>query len=203
MTLVLVILTALISIYGFNNSEFKMKTLFYPYEIKRSNDWYRFLTSGFLHADWIHLIINMFVLYQFGKIVELYFKLYFGDYSNILFLALYLSAIAVSSISTYIKHKDNSYYTSLGASGAVSAVVFAFILFNPLGKMGLIFIPVQIPGIIMGIGYLVYSYVMSNRGRDNINHEAHFYGAVYGIAFTGVLEPALFSHFFNQLIVYL
>jgi membrane associated rhomboid family serine protease len=198
-TLIIIIVTVLISLSGFSKPEFLYKAIFYPFQIKRNKEYFRFLTSGFIHADWLHLIVNMYVLYGFGRLVEVYLSFYFGVMSKLIYLLLYLSAIIISSLSTYFKQQDNAHYTSLGASGAVSAIVFATILFNPMGKIALIFIPIGIPGIVLGGLYLIYSYIMGQRSSDRINHEAHFYGAVYGMLFMVVLKPQLITLFFQQI----
>jgi membrane associated rhomboid family serine protease len=199
MTLLIIILTTLISLAGFYNSELTSKFIFDPYQIHHRKEWWRFITSGFLHADFLHLFINMFVLYSFGQAVEYYYAIAFGTKGQWLYLALYLSSLIASSISTYEKNKNNVGYRSLGASGAVSAVVFTTILFNPYSKIYLYGI-IGLPGIVMGIAYLVYSYYMSKKEvGDHINHEAHFYGAVFGMAFTILYKPSLFLVFVKHL----
>jgi membrane associated rhomboid family serine protease len=198
-TLIIIIVTVLISLNGFSKPEFLYKAIFYPFQIKRNKEYFRFLTSGFIHADWMHLIVNMYVLYGFGQYVEVYLSFYFGVMAKLIYVLLYLTAIVVSSLSTFFKQQDNTHYTSLGASGAVSAIVFASILFNPMGKIGLIFIPIGIPGIILGGLYLLYSYFMGQRSSDRINHEAHFYGAVYGMLFMIILKPELIKMFIHQI----
>ena len=201
--LVLVIMTGIISYQAFNNPAMKQKLLFYPYSTHKNGEWYRFLTSGFVHADWTHLLVNLFVLYQFGKIVEYYFEnLIFGQgLGKIVFILFYLSAIVVSSIPTYFQHQENAYYRALGASGATSAVVFVFILFHPWEW----FIFPPLPAILFGIGYLWYSSYMDKQGRDNIGHNAHLWGAVYGLVFVISIallyKPELLNLFIDQLLV--
>lgn len=197
-TLLIIAATVLISLSGFNNRDFANKAIFSPYQIQESNEWYRFITSGFLHADFLHLAVNMYVLYMFGDILEQSFQALFGTFGPLLYLLLYLLAIPLSSITTYLKHRHNPMYRSLGASGAVSAVLFAYILIFPTSTLSLLFLPIQFPAVLLGVGYLIYSYVMGKRGGDNINHEAHFYGALFGIAFTLVLEPRLALLFVDQ-----
>ncbi len=136
MTLYLVIFTCIISILGFYNPTITEKLIFEPYTVKRKHQWYRFVTCGLLHADFIHLAINMFVLYSFGQAVEHYYMFAFGYPKSVfMYLLLYVSAVAVANISTYYKFQNTSNYRSLGASGAVSAVVFVFILFRPYEKI--------------------------------------------------------------------
>lgn len=196
-TLILIVVTAMISIQAFNQAGFMQKLIFNPYAIFHKKQWYRFLSSGFLHADWIHLGLNLFVLFSFGSVVQKYYAYFFGTAGNYLFILLYLSSIIAANASTYYAHKNNPSYNSLGASGAVSAVVFASILFQPIAKIYLYGL-IGIPGYLAGIAYLVYSQYSSKNNQDNINHEAHFYGAVYGIVFTLVLKPSIFKFFLNQ-----
>lgn len=159
--------------------------------------YYRFFTSGFIHAGWAHLIINMLVLWSFGSIVESYFKeLWSNPFTGKLFFFLfYLSAIPIASIASFIKQRHNPYYMAVGASGAVSAVVFCSIIFDPLSKLFILPIPFPIPAIIFGIVYLGYSWYMSKRNNDNIGHDAHFWGAVYGIIIPLIIEPSLYERF--------
>jgi membrane associated rhomboid family serine protease len=196
-TLRIVVITAIISIQAFNNAGFMQKLIFTPYAINQKKEWYRFLSSGFLHGDWIHLLLNMFVLFSFGSAVQKYYAYFFGSAGNYLFILLYLSSIVAANASTYYAHKNNPGYNGLGASGAVSAVVFASILFQPTAKIYLYGL-IGIPGYIAGIAYLVYSQYSSKNSQDNINHEAHFYGAVYGVVFTLVFKPSVFKYFLNQ-----
>lgn len=199
LTLIIIVATVLISLSGFNNRDFRYKAIFYPYQVHENKEWYRFLTSGFIHADWLHLIVNMYVLYIFGESLEVTYAQLFGPFGNLLYVLLYLFAIPLSSITTYIKHRENPSYMSLGASGAVSAVLFSFILLYPTASLSLLFIPIQFPAVVLGVGYLIYSYVMGRQGRDNVNHEAHFYGAVFGFVFPLVLEPQLFLRFVDEI----
>lgn len=199
MTLYIIIITAAISLLCFNNKEVYQKLILNPYRAKHNKEWYRLLTSGFMHADFMHLFVNMFVVYSFGNAVEYYYSAAFGAMGKWVYILLYLTAIVAANASTQFKYQTNSYYNSLGASGAVSAVVFTSILFAPFSKIYLYGI-IGLPGILLGIIYLVYSYYMAKKQSDNTNHEAHFYGAVYGIAFTLVLKPDVFSFFIRQLL---
>jgi membrane associated rhomboid family serine protease len=199
MTLYIVIVTCLVSLLGFSNQEVNSKLLFNPYSVKHFRQWYRMVSCGLLHADFMHLFINMFVLYSFGNAVEYYYALAFGKAAPYLYLLMYVSSIFAANVSTYFKQQNNPHYNSLGASGAVSAILFASILFNPYSKVYLYGI-IGLPGILMGAAYLAYSYYMTKReSADNINHEAHFYGAVYGMLFTVVFKPMLLVFFFKQL----
>lgn len=166
------------------------------------NQWWRMLTSGLLHADFMHLAINMFVLYMFGQNLEMFFKYLFGVNGIYYFLALYFIGIIVANISSVIKHKDNSGYNALGASGATSALVFAFVVLDPWGKtIGFFIIPAGVlPNIVFGILYLAYCVYMSRRGQDNIGHEAHFYGALWGAFFMFATVPNLIYLFLEKLL---
>jgi membrane associated rhomboid family serine protease len=199
MTLFILGLTLLISVSAFYQRELMQKLIFHPQHIAKTGEYYRFLSSGFLHANWLHLLINVLVLWFFGRVVEQYFMLAFGQITGlVLYGAMYMTAIIVSELPTYTKHKNHPQYASLGASGAVSAVVFSSILFQPLEYVYLMGI-LPIPGIVFAILYLVYSAKMAQESRDNINHDAHFYGALWGLLFTIVFKPQVVIHFFNQL----
>lgn len=200
-TLILIVINVAVSFYGFSNPDFVNKTIFWPYGQARQNQQYRFITSGFLHADFMHLLFNMFTLYFFGQAIEMYFKGY-GLGGTAAYLALYFLGLIVASIPSYMKHKDDPHYRALGASGAVSAVVFACVLFNPWGIIGVMFIPM--PFIVFAVLYVWYCVYMSKRGGDNINHDAHLWGSLFGLAFTIALiaafHPELFPAIYQELI---
>lgn len=198
MTIYIIIITSIVSIVCFYNNAVYRQLILNPYLVKEKKEWYRLFSSGLMHADFLHLFVNMFVLYSFGNVVEFYYQIVFGDVSKWIFILLYITSIAAANFSTQFKYQNSSYYNSLGASGAVSAVVFTSILFAPFNKIYLYGL-IGIPGIILGILYLGYSYYMSKRNSDNTNHEAHFYGAVYGVLFTLVLKPKVFLFFIEQL----
>jgi membrane associated rhomboid family serine protease len=185
LTLIIIIITALVSIGGFNNQKIKDDLIFYPPSITQGNQWYRFFTCGLIHADFVHLIFNMVSLYMFGEFVEMAFSspILFGEKGKFLYLGMYVLALFFCLLPTFIKHKNDYYYRSLGASGAVSAVVFAGILFNPTAKLGFFFIPPVIPGYIFGPLYLIASTYLEKNSRDNVNHSAHIWGALFGIGF--------------------
>lgn len=190
LTIILIIITALISYQAVQNPSLYDKLVFQPYTIKRKGEWHRFLTHGFIHSrqNWTHLMVNMFVLYQVGENVESYFNAFFGQgIGRIALLFLYLSAIICSSIPSYLKHQDNPAYGAVGASGATSALIFAFALFQPWAW----FIFPPLPAILMAVGYVFYSNYMSKQSRDNIGHDAHMYGAIYGLLCTLALAFAL------------
>ncbi len=184
-TLIIIIITGLISFTAFSNQKVIDDLVFYPPAITRHNQWYRFFTCGLIHADIVHLLFNMFSLYFFGDFVESKFSdpALFGDKGKIFYILMYVLALFVCLIPTFFKHKNDYYYRSLGASGAVSAVIFAGILFDPLEPLGFFFLPPIIPGYIFGPLYLILSSYMGRRSKDNINHSAHFWGALFGIAF--------------------
>jgi membrane associated rhomboid family serine protease len=195
-TLIIVILTCIVSIGGFNNQKTIDDLIFYPPSVKRGQV-YRFVSHGLIHADPAHLIFNMLALYSFGESLEKIYTLPFvyGSNGKIVYLVLYFTALIVASVPDYFKHKDHYHYRSLGASGAVSAVIFSAILFNPNSGIGLIFLPgLHIPGYIFAIIYLVISTILAKRGNDNIGHTAHITGAIYGLVFT-YITTKLFTNF--------
>ena len=199
-TLILIILTAGISIYAWSNQDLMQKWIFHPYSVRKRHEYYRFVTSGFLHADWTHLLFNMFSFYMFAQVVEQVFIGIHGPEVGIaLFLLVYIGGIIVSDIYTFLKEHKNFNYHSLGASGGVSAIIFSSILLNPLTKIIIFPIPVGIPGFIFGGLYLLYSYYQAKRMGDNVNHDAHFYGAIFGFLVTFLLVPGALGNFIQQI----
>lgn len=184
-TTIIVIITVLVSLGGFSNQKIKDDLIFYPPAVQRGQ-WYRFITCGLIHADFMHLLFNMVSLYLFGKYVEDGFGGIFGEMGSWIYLMLYVVALVASLLPTYFKHKDNYYYRSLGASGAVSAVIFAGLLLAPYVEVYFFFIPIPIPGFVFAPLYLVLSAWLERKGGDNINHSAHIWGAIFGLAFTVV-----------------
>jgi membrane associated rhomboid family serine protease len=197
-SIIIIIVIGLISVAGFSQPELIYRYQFNAWQIKNRKEYVRWISNGFFHADWMHLLLNMFVLWSFGGSVTSYFQYYLPVNSNLLFILFFFSAIVVSSIYSYIKHQNNYNYNAIGASGAVSAVVFASILFEPYHIILLYFIP--IPGIVLGVGYLIYSRIMAKRNVDNIGHDAHFWGAVYGFVFPILINPSLLTRFFQKLL---
>lgn len=177
------------------------KLIFNPYSIFHRGEWYRFISSGFVHANFLHLLVNMFVLYSFGEVVEFYYQQAFGEMGTYNFILLYLGGLMFSILPTYKKNRENVFYNGLGASGAVSAIVFSFILFNPMQNLCLYGI-LCLPGILFGVIYLIYCYYMDKKGGTNVNHDAHLWGAIYGFVFTGAMKVTLFADFFQKLIYF-
>ncbi len=181
-TMLLMAANIIISLIGFYNRDFMNKGIMWPYGIKRNGQYYRLISSGFLHADWMHLIFNMFTFFFFGQNLEIIFReaLPMGE---VWYLLLYFTAMIVADIPSYVKHQNDSSYRSLGASGAVSAVVFAAIIFNPWGQLQLYGI-ISLASTVFAILYIVFTIYMSKQNADNINHDAHLWGAIYGWIFT-------------------
>ena len=198
MTNTILAVTLIASVLCFQRKDLMDLFIFNPEKISRKNEWYRFLSSGFIHADWMHLLINMFVLYSFGQVVEGYYRDVFGVAGRNYYLLLYFGGMITSVLPTYSKQKSNASYNALGASGAISAVVFTFILFNPLEKLCLYGL-LCLPGIIFGVLYLGYCYYAAKKGGDYINHDAHLWGALYGICFTLAMKPSILPYFVEQL----
>lgn len=202
LTVIFMIIIGGITLYAWQNPHLQNKWMMNPYQVVQRRQYYRLLSSGFLHSNQTHLIFNMIALYFFGQNVEyMYAHLFEQPLGTVFFVALFVAGIIISSIPAMIKHKDNPHYNALGASGGVSAIVFSSILINPLQDIYLFFV-LPIPGFILGVLYLVYSYQQSKRGADNIGHEAHFAGAVFGLLFTLVLEPRLMARFIDQVSQY-
>ena len=196
LTLVIVAVTVLVSWRAFNDRTLLERLILWPPAVERLKQYDRLLGYGFVHADWMHLIFNMITLWSFGTAVERVFSEWITPVGYVLF---YLSAIVVSILPTYITHRNDANYRSLGASGGVSAVLFAFILFDPWSTLIIFPIPVPIPAFLFAILYVGYSIWMDRRGRDNVNHSAHLWGAAYGLLFTVLLEPKVLAHFTQTL----
>ncbi|MDD3860781.1 MAG: rhomboid family intramembrane serine protease [Bacteroidales bacterium] len=191
--------TAVVSYLSWQNEALFRKLLLSPYDMIRNKEYYRLITHGFLHSGWTHLIVNMLVFWSFGRVLLFYFVQVWGTKGFLLFILLYLSAIVVSSVYSVIKHKDDYSYSAVGASGATSAIVFASLFFDPW-NMIYFFGVIPIPGIVFGAIYLVYSYRMAKKAVDNIGHDAHFWGAVFGFVFPLLFKPQLFQFFIQRLI---
>lgn len=194
-TLTIIITTVIVSVIAFKNQQAMDNLIFYPPAVSEKNQYYRFITCGFIHADIAHLAFNMLSFYLFSNtLVEPAFIQYFGDYGRAALLIMYLLALIVCLLPTYWKNKNNEKYRSLGASGAVSAVIFAGIIIAPQLQMGFFIIPPVIPGFIFGPLYLICSYYLDKRGGGNINHSAHIWGALFGVVFI-IIATKLYSQY--------
>lgn len=194
-TFIIIVITVVISLSALNNRTLFDKLLFQPFVMHDGREWYRFVTHAFVHGGIMHLLVNMYVLWMFGSAVEAAFGEVTGRDPLFAFLALYLGGIILSSVPGYFKYRQTPAYRAVGASGATSAVVFAFILLHPDTKLMLIFLPVPMAAWIFGGLYLLYEWYMSRRGGDNIAHDAHYFGALYGVAYTAVLVPQAIPNF--------
>ena len=198
-TYIIIGLTVIISLLAFNYENLMSKLIFNPYVIDKRNQYYRYITAGFIHADMMHLFFNMYALFLFGGIVENKLFDLFGMNGMWLFAALYFSALIMSATFSFYKHKENPNYNALGASGAVSAVLFASIIIYPTQELMIFPIPFFIPSYILGPLYLAYTYYMSNKNLDNIGHDAHFFGALWGVLFIIILWHDALTNFLAQL----
>ena len=192
-TVSLIAITVIISIAAFNSPALKARLIFWPPAMQKGQ-YDRFITHGFIHADATHLLFNMVTLFFFGSVIESFYRQYFYDLGFVLF---YLGGLVFAILPSYLKHKNDVHWASLGASGAVSAVLFAYILFSPWHLIFVFFIPV--PAIIFAFLYVGYSLWAGQRNGDNINHSAHLWGAAYGVIMTILIQPKVVPHFLNQL----
>lgn len=190
-TLSIIIITCLVSFPAFGNAKMKNDLLFWPYAIKRNNQYYRFISGGVIHADTMHLLFNMVSLYSFGSALESFlYPVLFHEKTVLLYIVLYLAAIIIACIPDFFKHQNDPEYRALGASGAVSAIIFAAITIEPTMPIRFFFIPIDIPGYLFGFIFLGLSYYLAKRGGDNIGHNAHFWGAMFGVVFTIIAARA-------------
>lgn len=194
-TLLLIGITALVSWMAFNNRALADRLILWPPAIDRHKQYDRLVTYGFLHADFAHLLFNMITLFFFGRMIETLMLKITGHWW--VYLLFYLSALVVSILPSYLKNQKNPNYLSLGASGAVSAVLFAFILVSPWSLIFVFFIPA--PAILYGVFYVGYSIWMDKKGGDRINHSAHLSGAAFGVLFMLCMEPRVLQVFLGQL----
>lgn len=202
-TLIIIIVTVVTSLGANSNPELFAKLLFNPYQVLQRKEWYRIFTHGFIHdrTNIFHLVFNMYVLYSFGNYAETIFIHTLGIMGALLYLVLYFGALFVATIPALIKQKDNYHYNSVGASGAVSAVLFSTIAFAPFsGGIGILFLPFSIPPLVFGVLYIVYEMYMQKRGGTNIAHDAHIWGAIFGFLFALVFVPGAFNNFTGELI---
>lgn len=199
-TYILIAINCIVSIYAFSDRNFFEKYLFNPYSLNNDKkQWYRIFTHAFLHADYGHLFMNMLSLYYLGLPLEQQiFPGLFPGHAEYYFVLLYVGGIMASSFPSFEKHKNNPAYSSVGASGAVCAVVFSFILIAPTAQMGMLFIPVRIPAAIFGALFLGISWYLGKRGGGRIAHDAHLWGSIFGFLFTLVLKFSLLHDFIVQ-----
>ena len=200
-TLIIIIITAITSYRAWSKPDIFEKWLFNPYIINHQKQYYRFLSSGFIHRDNMHLIFNMITLYFFGSRIEQIYQHYYSSTGIVFYLITYLFGIVVADMLSYIKHRNNPHYSSIGASGGVSAVLFASIIYDPTSSICLYF-AICIPGFILGGLYLIYSYYQGRRAGSNINHDAHLVGSVFGILITLLIRPAVAMQFIEQIMNY-
>lgn len=194
-TEVIVGITCFVSVLALRFPAGKAVLIFHPVTMRQQHQWYRLLTSGFIHGDFLHLAINMLVFWSFGSVIESYFTSgIVGGHGAQKFMALYFGGIIFSSLPSFFRHSKNPGYAALGASGGVAAVVFAAILFEPWQNLYLYGV-LAIPQIVAGAAYLYYSWYKDKQASDNVGHMAHFAGAIWGFVFTGLLNTELFVRF--------
>jgi len=198
-TNIIIAINVIISFVAFQDENAFYKLCFWPEKVWHEKEWIRILSGGFLHANMPHLLFNMFSFYFFGPIVEGYFMQEFGAAGHTSYIIFYILAVVVANIPDLYQHKDDPQYRAVGASGAVSAVIFATILFSPLSLIYL-FMFLKMPAFVFGILFLIYSAYMARRQSDNIGHLAHFSGAIFGIVYPLVFQPTLFMECLNQII---
>ncbi len=198
-SVVILAITLLVSVLAFRDRRLFDALAFEPFVVGARRDLHRFLTHALVHADWAHLFVNMYVLYGFGPFVEGYLTGLTALPGSSLFVLLYLSAALVACMPAYMRHRHDPRYRSVGASGAISAVLFAHILVLPTAPVGLFLLPFSLPSVVFGVLYLIYEGAMHRRGGGHVAHDAHLMGALHGILFMVVLRPALVPDLFNAL----
>ena len=199
LTLILLLFTVGISLLAFRDPTYFYKLRHHPYSEFRQNEYYRWLTSSLLHGDNWHLFVNMFVFYQFGNVVEDVFTSVYGDLvGRILFLVLYLGSIIAGDLPSYFKHKNDESYSAIGASGGVAGIMFAYAMFAPT-KVIYLYAILPLYTVIWAILYLMYEHWSSRRAQDNIGHDAHLYGAIFGFIATALMIPKAFPHFISEI----
>lgn len=197
-TLLIIGFTVLLSMRALSDRNTMEKLWFEPFQVAYRKEWYRFISHGFVHGSGMHLFVNMFVLWMFGRKLEQQLG-FVTDWSLLMYMLLYLGSVAVAALPGYLRHRNNPEYRAVGASGAVAAVLFATIVVDPLDPLYLFGI-VELPGWVVGIGYLVYEFVQDKRAQGNIAHDAHFVGALFGLLFMAALEPRLLTTLVDRII---
>lgn len=201
-TIIIILITSLISIGSFNNVALKEKLIFSPYQYSKNKKWWIVLSHGFIHADFLHLFFNMYVLYIFGPALE-YFFINSSEIGGFYYVGFYLLGIIFSTLPSIIKNHNNPNYRSLRASGAVSSIVFAYIIIYPLRELGLILIPgLFLPGFIFGVLYLIAEHYLSKKQYSNIAHDAHISGSLFGVFFIIIYDYNNLLIFFQKIIFY-
>lgn len=194
----LISITVFISVFAFSNNQFKEKGIFSPFEYHKNKKWWLLITHGFLHADFFHLFFNVYVLYIFGPSIESYFNIS-SDIGSFYFISFYLGGMVFATLPSIIRHNNNPMYKSLGASGAISAVVFAYILIFPLDELGLLIIPgLWLPGFVFGALYLIAEHFLSKKQYSNIAHDAHISGSIFGMLFIIIYDFNNLINFFRS-----
>jgi membrane associated rhomboid family serine protease len=204
-TIVIVAITVIVSIIALRDERLERKLIFNPYIIYRRREYWRFLTAALIHGNYLHLGLNMFVLYQFGSSIEKQFDVVYGNnkwLEALYYLGLYIPGAILSGFYSFEKNKNNIHYNALGASGAVSAVVFAYIGVVPTQNFWLLG-ALPVPAFAYGILFLIVSWVMARKGQDNIGHDAHFFGALYGIMYIFIIQPSQLPRFFESINYYI
>lgn len=200
-TFIIIIITVLVSMASWKNPVLQQKLIMNPYALIHRKQYYRLITSGFIHANWFHLIFNMVTFYFFGELIEQLYNNILGLNGRLYYIGLYLLGIIISNIPSVLKYKKMPHYNSLGASGGVTAIVFSSILFLPTDLICLYGI-LCIPGFIMGTIYLIYSYYKGKQMSGNINHDAHLTGAIFGIIYSVFIDTSVLINFFEKVVNY-
>lgn len=185
---IIFVLTLATSLWAFNDENIYARFILNPYGVSRGERVYTVITSGLIHKDWNHLLFNMLSYYFFAFQLE-------ARLGHWQFGLLYVLSLILSDLPSIQKHKEDIWYNSLGASGAISAVIFSYIMYDPLASLGILFIPIPIPAWIFGLLYLVYCHFASKHARDNVNHDAHLFGALSGVIITIALNPHIVHEF--------
>ncbi len=197
--IIIIAVTVLVYFLTERNDEMKEKLMFSPYLIKQHGEYHRLISSIFIHADLTHLGFNMFSLYFLGSVIQAEFVDFYGlEKGLMIFVVLYVLGGLFAELWPYSKHQDNYLYRSLGASGAVSAVIFAAIIWRPDMELMMLFLPIPIPAYIFGPIYLAIEYYGMKRGQSNIGHDAHIGGALFGVLFVLLLNPSKGTLFIQQ-----